>query len=201
MFSAKQAMQVLNPVIADQLQQFPVFMQLSLSKFMKDQGGTGGSTSAAPVFNTSDTLYKVSGKLFQSFIKGNRNNIYRMKKSGNSFELEYGTKMKYAAIHEFGGFIKGTPVTVIKSKTGRKMKKETTKMAQFFWFKFYKTKAPFFKRIALSVEGKGGVDIKARPYFEPAIKDFKANGQKEFEKQIRQAIVQSIIQLQSQTRD
>ena len=201
MFTTTQAMNVIRPVIADQMQQFPVFMQISIAKFMKDQGATGGATSAAPVFNTGNVLYKSSGNLFQSFIKNNPNNIYRAKQSGNKFELEYGSKVVYAAIHEFGGFIKGTPLTVIKSKSGRKMKKETTKMAQFFWFKYYKTKAPFFKRIALSVEQKGGVDIKARPYWQNAINDFNSNVKERFTQQMRIAIVQQIQDMQNRTRE
>lgn len=201
MLSTQQFMSVVNPVIADQLQQFPVIMQLAIAGFMNDQGATGGATSRAPVFNTGDKLYKVSGKLFQSFIKGNANNIYKMKQSGNSFELQYGTKSKYAAIHEFGGFIKGTPITVIKSKSGRKMRKETVKMAQYFWAQYYKTKSPFFQKIALAAEKNKGVNIKARPFFAPAIKEFKTDYQKLFEQKMKQEIVRAVLQMQNSNRD
>jgi citrate lyase gamma subunit len=74
-------------------------------------------------------------------------------------------------------------------------------MAQFFWFKYYKTKSPFFKRIALSVEQKGGVDIKARPYWQNAIDDFNSNVKERFTKQIKMAIVQQIQDMQNRTRE
>lgn len=195
MFTQEQIVNVIRPVVADQLQQFPVFMQLSIAKFIKNQGATGGATNRAPVFNTGNNLFSVSGNLFQSFIKNNKNNIYRASQSGNQFTVEYGTKVPYARIHEVGGFIKA-----ITKASSVKRKKETYMMAQFFWRKYMETKAPFFKRIALSVEKKGGVNIKARPYWQPAIEDFKKNGQPKFEKQMKQAIVQGIIELQNRTR-
>ena len=196
MFSQEEIVKIIRPVISDQLQQFPAFMQLSIAKYIKNQGATGGATSRAPVFNSGGTLFSVSGGLFQSFIKGNKNNIYRASAAGSQFTLEYGSKIAYAKIHEVGGFI-----DAIKKASSVKRKKETYVMAQFFWRKFIETKAPFFKRIALSIEKKGGVNIKSRPYWNPAIKDFKTNGQPKFEKQMKQAIVQGIIELQNRTRN
>lgn len=196
MFSQEQISGIIRPVIADQLQQFPVFMQLSIAKYIKNQGGTGGATSGATVFNTGDRLFSVSGGLFQSFIKGNKNNIYKASQSGGQFNLEYGSKIPYARIHEIGGFIQAK-----KRASSVKRKKEVWVMSQYFWRKFMETKAPFFKRIALSVEKKGGVKIKARPYWNPAIKDFKTNGQPRFEKQIKQAVIQGIIEMQNRTRN
>jgi len=195
MFTKDQVVSVIRPVVADQLQQFPAFMQLSIAKFIKNQGATGGATSRAPVFNKTDNLYSVSGQLFQSFIKNNKNNIYRSSQSGGQFTLEYGTKISYARIHETGGFIKA-----IKRASSVKRKRETYVMAQFFWRKYMETKAPFFKIIALSIEKKGGINMKARPFWNPAIEDFKKNGQPKFEKQMKQAIIQGIIDLQNKTR-
>jgi len=159
MFSKEQITNIIRPVVADQLQQFPAFMQLSIAKFIKNQGATGGATNRAPVFNTGNSLFSVSGGLFQSFIKNNKNNVYKASQSGSQFTLEYGSKIPYARIHELGGFI-----NAIKRASSVKRKKEVWVMAQFFWRKYMETKAPFFKRIALSIENKGGVNIKARPY-------------------------------------
>ena len=195
MFTKEQIVNIIRPVVADQLQQFPAFMQLSIAKFIKNQGATGGATNRAPVFNTGKNIFSVSGNLFQSFIKNNQNNIYRASTSGSQITLEYGTKVPYAKIHEVGGFI-----NAIKRASSVKRKKETYVMAQFFWRKYMETKAPFFKRIALSIEKKGGVNIKARPFWNPAIEDFKKNGQPKFERQMKQAIVQGIIELQNRTR-
>lgn len=195
MFTKEQIVNIIRPVVADQLQQFPAFMQLSIAKFIKNQGATGGATNRAPVFNTGNNIFSVSGNLFQSFIKNNQNNIYRASTSGSQITLEYGTKVPYAKIHEIGGFI-----NAIKRASSVKRKRETYVMAQFFWRKYMETKAPFFKRIALSIEKKGGVNIKARPFWNPAIEDFKKNGQPKFERQMKQAIVQGIIELQNRTR-
>lgn len=195
MFTKEQIVNIIRPVVADQLQQFPAFMQLSIAKYIKNQGATGGATNRAPVFNTGNNLFSVSGNLFQSFIKNNQNNIYRASTSGSQITLEYGTKVPYAKIHEVGGFI-----NAIKRASSVKRKRETYVMAQFFWRKYMETKAPFFKRIALSIEKKGGVNIKARPFWNPAIEDFKKNGQPKFERQMKQAIVQGIIELQNRTR-
>lgn len=195
MFTKEQIVNIIRPVVADQLQQFPAFMQLSIAKFIKNQGATGGATNRAPVFNTGNNLFSVSGNLFQSFIKNNQNNIYRASTSGSQITLEYGTKVPYAKIHEIGGFI-----NAIKRASSVKRKRETYVMAQFFWRKYMETKAPFFKRIALSIEKKGGVNIKARPFWNPAIEDFKKSGQPKFERQMKQAIVQGIIELQNRTR-
>jgi len=196
MFTTAQAMNIVRPVIADQLQQFPAFMQISIAKFMKDQGGTGGATSRAPVFNSGNILYKTSGALFTSFIKNDPNNVYRASQSGNQFTLEYGSKIPYAKIHEYGGFIAAK-----KRASSVKRNKEVWVMSQYFWRKYMETKAPFFKRIALSIEVKGGVNMRARPYWNPAIKDFKSNGQPKFEQAIKQAIVLAVIDLQNRTRN
>lgn len=191
MFTLQQAMDVVNPVIADQLQMFPAFMQASIAKFIKDQGATGGATSVATVFNTGDKLHSMKGTLFQSFIKGNVNNIYKSNRSGTQFTLEYGTKVKYAKIHEYGGKINATPKSI---KFALAMAIKTN------W-------SPMWKAIYGSLKGskaaknKGFILMKARPYFKPAVEDFKKTGQKEFELQIRKAIVNEMIKLQMRTRE
>ena len=72
MFSQEEIVKIIRPVISDQLQQFPAFMQLSIAKYIKNQGATGGATSRAPIFNSGNNLFSVSGGLFQSFIKGTK---------------------------------------------------------------------------------------------------------------------------------
>lgn len=182
-----------KPVIEDQLQTFPIFMQLELSKHIKNLGSVGGQNTNAPVFNTGNQIYSVSGKLWKSFVRRNtEGNIYQMQDIPSGKKLIWGTSLPYANIHEFGGFIKGTPITVIKSKAGRPMRKSTVQMAQFFWAKWYETKSPFYRRLALSAERKKGVNMKARPFFAPAVKSFRADGQKKFEDQMKNAIVKGI---------
>lgn len=185
MFTYAQAMNVVSPIIADQLQQFPVFMQLSISKFMIDQGATGGATSAATVFNKGDKLYKTKGNLFRSFIKNDENNIFKSKQVGDSYELEYGTKIKYARIHEFGGTITSTPRSI-----------------RFAFAMAIKTNwSPMWLAIYGAMKKRGFITIKARPYFKPAVKDFKTSGQSKFEEQMRNAIVYGLKDLQTRTRN
>jgi phage gpG-like protein len=184
MFTIEQAKEVIHPVIADYVQKFPTFMQLSIAEFMIDQGATGGETSVATVFNTGPKLYKVSGKLWQSFTKGNVNNIYKVTGSGAKYELTYGSKVRYAKIHEYGGEIKATK-----------------KMIGFAYLKKKQTNnSRMWTKIWGSLKWKGKVTIKARPYFNPAIKDFKQNIQKDFERELKQSMVRAIRNLQERTR-
>lgn len=82
---------------------------------------------------------------------------FKISKSGLSGVI--GSNKPYAKIHETGGFI--------NSKGN---------MHKFFWGKYYETKQDFYKWIALSVMKKGGVNIKARPYFKPAMEALKKDG-------------------------
>jgi phage gpG-like protein len=185
MFTMQQAMNVINPVIADQLQQFPAYMQVSIAKFIKDAGRTSGAKSIATVFNTGDKLYSVSGGLFQSFIKGNIDNVYKAEQSGNVFTLKFGTKTKYAMIHEYGGKISSTPKSI-----------------RFALAMAIKTNwSPMWTAIYGAMKKRGFIKMKARPYFAPAIQDFKKTGQKEFEQQIKKQIVSAMIDLQKKTRN
>jgi phage gpG-like protein len=185
---------VISKAVSDGLQRFPVFMQIEIADNMIDQGGTGGETSKAPVFNTGKKLYKSSGKLFQSFIKGNKDNIYKASVRGSVASLVYGSNNKYAKVHEFGAFIKGTPVTILKTYSGRKYKrgKTTTKMSQYFWFKYSQTKAPFFMKLALAAQKNQGVNIPARPFFNPAIRQFNSTGKQRWVGEIKASILNGL---------
>jgi phage gpG-like protein len=184
---------ILRPVILKSLERMPFVMQAYIGANMEFRGA---ADRIAP--STSSKLAINSGNLFRSFSKGQPGNVFKVSQEGDNFEVEYGSSLKYAAIQEFGGFIKATPVTVIKSKSGRNMNKSTYVMAQFFWAKFYQTKQPYFKRLALSVERKGGVNIPARPYFNPAV-DRLRNDTK-FASDIKQQVIIGIQQWQESQR-
>ncbi len=171
MLSTEALKGILRPVIMKSLERMPFVMQAYIGTNMNFQGQ---ADRIAP--SKSDKLTTYSGALFRSFTKS----------------------IKYAAIHEFGGFIKATPVTVIKSKSGRKMNKSTYVMAQFFWAKYYTTKQPYFKRLALGVEKNGGVNIPARPYFNPAVEKLRNDGK--FASNIRQEVINGIQQWQENQR-
>lgn len=129
-------------------QEAPTLIEASIGTNFED-GAKGDGPS------TSTKLYIGTGQLARSLKKGDKNNIFNFSMTENEIKLEYGTKLQYAKIHETGGFI--------KSK-GR--------MASFFWAKFYETKSPYYRNLALKVMKVGGVNIPPRPYLEPGFKLF-----------------------------
>lgn len=167
---------VIKPIVEDQLLKFPIQMQVYLAKHIQNSGSVGGETSSAPVFNTGNKLYSVSGTLWKSFVRKNQaGNVTKITASGNSIELQWGTNVTYAAIHEYGGFITGTK-----------------KMQGFFWWRHKQTKAPFWKWLALAVKYNGGIKMKARPYMKPAFDEWKSSGLPAFKQQIAKAIIDKL---------
>lgn len=114
-------------------------------------------------FSKSKKLRNRSGDLLDSF--GRHAKGTKIKVSRGKLTVEVESDKKYSNIHEFGGFIKATPTM---SKKG----KSTYKMAQWFWWMYFKTKPvnEFFKFMALSVNKRGGVKMPKRPYMKPAFK-------------------------------
>jgi phage gpG-like protein len=49
------------------------------------------------------SLRVITGNLARSFDKNAKGNIFEVKKSQNDIELNYGSNLPYALIHEFGG--------------------------------------------------------------------------------------------------
>lgn len=193
MLNAEALKGILRPVIIKAVERMPIVMQAYIGTNMTFQGQ---ADRIAPSKDSKVATY--SGALFRSFAKGQPGNVFKVTDQGSNFEVEYGSSIKYAAIQEFGGFIKATPVTVIKSKSGRKMNKSTYVMAQFFWAKYYTTKQPYFKRLALGVEKNGGVNIPARPYFTPAVD--KLRNDTKFANDIKQQVIIGIQKWQENQR-
>lgn len=193
MLNVGQLEAILRPVITQSLERLPFVMQAYIGANMDFQGQ---AERIAPSKSSKVATY--SGALFRSFAKGQPGNVFKVSQQGNIFEVEYGSSLKYAAVHEFGMFIKATPVTVLKSKSGRKLNKSTYVMAQFFWAKYYTTKQPYFRRLAISVEKKGGVDIPARPYFNPAVE--KLRNDDKFSNQVKQQVISGIQKWQESQR-
>lgn len=163
-------------VVSDNLQRFPAEMQVFIAKRLSNSGGYAGESSRATVFKSKGSLLSsVSGKLFQSFIKNNKNNIYRITGSEGDLELEYGTKLIYARIHEEGGFI--------KSKG---------KMQWFAFGKFKETKSPFWQKLGAAIIKNGGVNIPKRAYFKPAFKEWEQTAKPEYKKRIVKEIINEI---------
>lgn len=108
-------------------------------------------------FTGKERLQLRSGRLFKSFAPvENEDGFNELKINDKGFEISLGSRLEYAAIHEYGGFI--------KSK-GR--------MHKYFWYKYSESKNAFYKIMALSVLKRGGVNIPKREYFSIALKSFE----------------------------
>lgn len=101
----------------------------------------------------------------------------KLKIEGGKVVLDIETDKPYAGIQNRGGFINATPIQRTL-KSGKTIK--TYKMAQYFWAKYFEasvgTRKNIYKRMALSVEKKGGVKIKGKHYIENSLKDFEETG-------------------------
>lgn len=188
MLDVAQLQGILKPIINDQLLRFPFVMQAFIGTQMER---SGLKERIAP--STSTKLAINTGKLFRSFARGSEGNVYKVQESSGIFELEYGSDLPYAKIHEYGGRIEAkVEVSSVKRK------KKTTTMAQYFWRKYIETNVKYFMYIAMKIERVGYVDIPKRPYFAPAIDRFRQDNK--YQDGIRTAVIQGIQQWQENQR-
>lgn len=178
----------LKPIINNQLLRFPFMMQAFIGSQMVN---TGLKSRIAP--STNARLEINTGNLFRSFARGSVGNIYKVNVSNNLYELEYGSSLPYARIHEYGGVIKAK-----KKVSSVKRKKETWAMAQFFWAKFSETENKYFKNLALHVEKEGSVTIPKRPYFDPALQKVRTSGK--YNDEVKAKVIQGIREWQESQR-
>ena len=176
MLSTEALKGILRPIIADSLNKLPFVMQAYIGANMEF---IGAADRIAP--STSSKLAINSGTLFRSFSKGQTGNVFKVSQNGDNFEAEYGSDLPYARVQEFGGFI---------ASKGR--------MHKYFWAKFAETKQPYFRNIALSVKKKGGVNIPARPYFNPAVQ--RLSQDTKFATDIKQQVIIGIQKWQENQR-
>ena len=166
----------LKPIINNELLRFPFVMQAYIGSQMVN---TGLKSRIAP--STNARLEINTGNLFRSFARGGVGNIYKVNVSGGLYELEYGSSLPYARIHEYGGFI--------ESKGN---------MHKYFWARFAETKNTYFRNLALHVQKKGGVAIPKRPYFAPALQRFKTSGK--YQDEVKAKVIQGIREWQESQR-
>ena len=124
-------------------------------------------------FSDSSKLRSQSGKLADSFrmkqfmkvaANSDTKGVTSFSYNNGVVTGKFGTSLPYASIQEYGG--------EVKSK-GR--------MEKFMWAMFLETKNIFWKILALAVKKKGGINIKARPYFFKAIDQINENLGKKME--------------------
>lgn len=159
---------IIRPILSDALLRFPIMMQAYIGTQMERSGlkeRIAPSTSSKVAINT--------GNLFRSFARGSEGNIYQVSGSAENLQLTYGSSLPYARVQEYGANIR-----------------TKGKMEGYFWYRYRETKIDYFRGIALKIRRTGGVDIKARPYFAPAVQRMKQDNK--YEQQIRQQIVQGI---------
>lgn len=188
MLNIKKLENELRPIINEELLRFPFIMQAFIGSQMVN---TGLKSRIAPSANTR--LEINTGNLFRSFSRGGVGNIHKVTINGGLYQLEYGSSLAYAKIHEYGGEIKAK-----KKVSSIKRKKETWAMAQFFWAKFSETENKYFKNLALHVEKKGSVTIPKRPYFEPALQKYKASSK--YQDEVKAKVIQGIREWQENQR-
>lgn len=129
------------------------YIQSNIELESSDKRGTRNNTNTIRAFSTKTGL-------LPSFTRGNTNNIFEQSKL---FQFRYGSKLPYAAIHEYGGSI---------------TQQITEKQRSFFWYKFYKEDSPMFRAMALSKEIN--IKIPARPYFNKGIAEWQKERQDDF---------------------
>jgi hypothetical protein len=152
------------------IEQFPLLLkefskellnawQVSVSRQFRDKDDK--------IFNNSDRLRSGTKK---TNLRGDLSRNAKPEVKDGKAILTWETDKPYAGIQNRGGFIKAKPTTNSRGK-------KTYKMAQYFWAKSFeadvKRKRELYKRIALSVEKKGGVNIKGKHYLENSLKDFE----------------------------
>ena len=109
--------------------------------------------------NGGNQLRRITGALFKSLGRNDANNIYKFIPNEYGFTIEYGSRLPYAAIHEYGGtinhpggtpfFIKGGELIFVNKKNPRAAKLPKTK--------------------------PHSIPIPARPYMAPALQELNAN--------------------------
>lgn len=151
--------------------------QISIGRQFRDQDHK--------VFNTSDKLRSSRGS---KSLRADFSKSAKVKIEKGVITVDFETEKPYAGIQNRGGFIKATPIQKRLEGGGTR---KTYKMAQFFWAKYFEANGKrlknIYKRIALSVEKRGGVNIKGKNYLENAINDFETN---ELERILEDFIVQ-----------
>lgn len=96
----QKAINLIPQIRADLLRQIPFELQLEIGLQMNRTELTADKKISKEK-NKTKILFVRSGNLYRSFTKGNPLNILKSTSKG----VEFGSKVPYAAIHEYGGVI------------------------------------------------------------------------------------------------
>lgn len=131
-----------------------------------------GTVALKGTRNDGDNIRRITGMLFKSLGRNDENNIFKITPNDTGFVIDYGSKLPYAAIHEYGGVINhpgGTPY-FIKNGELRFVRKRHPLAA-----KLPKTKPHI-------------ITMPARPYLNPALQEFERETKPQFANKVKFAI-------------
>ena len=187
MMNVKELENIVRPIINDQLLRFPIIMQAYIGTFMKRTTFNFDTMKTQEGFRNPNTgqgsLRILKGNLFRSFARGDVNNIYKISSSGTTFQVEYGSSVKYALIHEYGGTINhpgGTPYIIGEGGKAFFVKKSYSGEKKVKYTKAHSIKMP------------------ARPYFAPAVSKFKSTDK--FKEDVKANVLKGVIAWQESQR-
>lgn len=157
----------IKDILSSVAQELEFQFQAYAEENFQESGGSG--------FNTSSKLRVQSGGLTRSLIPGQPGNISDVRISADGrLNMRVGTKLVYAKVHEYGGFIKS------KGRMEKKL------MALY-----YQTHDKMYLYTSLSVKKKGGIKLKARPWFHPAVQRMIQSGKKRIANKITRMVLAS----------
>lgn len=157
----------LHDIAAGVLKQAPYMMQGFIGTNMTRTSAKDAKAGLGR--NNTNVLRMVSGRLFQSFNPSNTENISIINKSGDEITLTYGSKVPYAAIHEYGGTINHPgsskfQVFTIGNKT-----------------------------IRTNFTEAHSITIPKRPYLAPAVKEMQSKGYESLIKKLKYEILRELM--------
>jgi phage gpG-like protein len=123
------------------------------------QGDKGAKALPETSQNKTKELRYRTGALLNSFFTNDF-----LTYSNGVFSGEIKSELDYARIHEYGGFIKS------KMAGGKFI------MAKGLFKKFFETGDEAYKYMAFAVMKNGGINMPARPYFNPFINEMNKDG-------------------------
>ena len=150
------------------------FMETTYAKEAPTPNAFSDSSKLRSTFTDNDRNGKPAG-LPLSFRIGNKNSLSRYIEDDKSISIHLESNLPYASIQETGGFIadRNNLQAPKKLKKGGGRAIMMGNMQRYFWGMYLKEKLKFFMIVALSIRKKGGIHLKARPYFYKALKEFE----------------------------
>jgi hypothetical protein len=143
----------LNKILKENENELYELMKLYLSSEFPENAPSGVTK------NDTKHLRVKSGALLNSFFTNDF-----LTYSNGVFSGEIKSDLPYARIHEYGGFIKS------KMAGGKFI------MAKGLFKKFFETGDEAYKYMAFAVMKNGGINMPARPYFNPFINEMNKDG-------------------------